>query len=90
MKVTKLPGGGEQITFSRREKLDMDRKIAASHGMTVRKYRAALRKHAQEDWCSCEKQGDPEFCDDGQRRNRHCVGKHHWHCGTCGKLVQVG
>jgi hypothetical protein len=90
MKVKELPGGGQEITFSKREKLEMDRSIASSYGMTVRRYRAAMKKHMQNDWCSCATPGDPEFCNDGQSRNRHCVSKHHWHCATCGKLVQVG
>ena len=97
MKVTKLPGGGEQITFSQAEIDEIHGELAAEAGMTVEAYRALLASHMDEDWCKCGdlSEGVGAFCDDqfgipARKRNQHCVSKHHWHCATCDKLVQVG
>jgi hypothetical protein len=48
----------------------------------------ALEREA-ELWCSCEKPNleDSIFCDDGTCSD--CE-KHHYHCGTCKKICQVG
>ena len=43
------------------------------------------------DWCECEEETDDcLFHDDGVAPESMCPGKHHWHCGLCGKLIQVG
>ena len=92
MKEQKLPGGGSVITFSREEIDEMETRIARKRGMTLREYRDANKKELAEHWCSCE-DSDPNaviFCDDGSVVNEHCCHKHHYHCGACRKLVQVG
>lgn len=40
-------------------------------------------------WCSCGRSDEAPaiFHDDGTCRKCY---KHHWHCGRCGKIVQVG
>ena len=35
-------------------------------------------------WCRCATPGEPVFHDDEPGS------KHHWTCGTCGKVTQVG
>lgn len=95
MKTTKLPGGGEMIEFSQAEMDEMEGRIAADAGMTLEAYRAMLKEHLTQDWCKCDQSEVGAFCDDSpersaRRRNQHCVSKHHWHCATCDKLVQVG
>jgi hypothetical protein len=90
VQVTKLASGGELITFSPAEMDEMQGRIAKDAGMTLVAYRAMLNEHMTQDWCKCEDSEPGAFCDDGQHRNIHCVGKHHWHCGVCEKLVQVG
>lgn len=92
MKETKLPSGGSVITFSQEEIDEMERKLAREQGLTLREYRDSMKRPLAEHWCSCE-DSDPNaviFCDDGQRINEHCVRKHHYHCGRCRKIVQVG
>jgi hypothetical protein len=91
MNVTKLASGGELITFTPAEMDEMQGRIAKDAGMTLEAYRAMLNEHMTQDWCKCgDVQAPGAFCDDGQSRNIHCVSKHHWHCGVCEKLVQVG
>ena len=92
MKTTKLPGGGELIEFTQAEMDEMETSIAKDAGMTLEEYRAMCARHMTEDWCKCGdlSEGVGAFCDDGQRINKHCVDKHHWHCFTCKKLIQVG
>ena len=97
MKTTKLPGGGELIEFTQAEMDEMEGKIAADAGMTLEAYRAMLKEHLTADWCQCGdlSEGVGMFCDDSPNRNarrynQHCVSKHHWHCATCKKLIQVG
>lgn len=69
----------------------VDKKMAAHLGITVHEYRKRLHSEVDEHWCKCNPQGDEAiYCGDKQQRNEHCVIKHHWHCGKCGKLVQVG
>ena len=48
----------------------------------------ALEREA-ELWCSCEKPDleNSTFCDDGECADCR---KHHYHCGTCQKICQVG
>jgi hypothetical protein len=96
MQVKQLGNGIEEITFSQAEIDEIHREIAEENGMTLEAYRAMLSQHMNQDWCQC---GDLSevgaFCDDSpernaRRRNQHCVSKHHWHCATCDKLVQVG
>jgi hypothetical protein len=92
MQVTKLASGGELITFSPAELDKIHGEIAAEAGMTLEAYRAMLKEHMEQDWCQCGdlSEGVGAFCDDGRTRNEFCVTKHHWHCATCDKLIQVG
>jgi hypothetical protein len=96
MKVTKLQSGGELIEFTQVEMDEMQGRIAAEAGMTLEAYRAMLNEHMTQDWCKCGdlSEGVGAFCDDSagsaRQRNQHCVSKHHWHCATCDKLIQVG
>ena len=92
MKTVEIRPGVTQITFSKKEAADMQRDIAARSGLTLRQYRRELKKALNDHWCHCEN-SDPEqitFCDDGENINEHCCQKHHYHCGNCGKIVQVG
>ena len=42
-------------------------------------------------WCECEQETDDfRFHDDGVTPWKTCVDKHHWHCGLCLKLNQIG
>ena len=93
MQVNKLADGNEEITFSQEEIDEIHGEIARDAGMTLEEYRAMLSEHLNEDWCQCgDKQEVGMFCDDsiGLTRNQHCTRKHHWHCGVCDKLLQVG
>lgn len=92
MQETKLPGGGTVITFSQQEMDEMETKIARDHGMTLAEYRNYLKTEIADHWCSCESSDSANviFCDDGQVINEHCCSKHHYHCGACRKIVQVG
>lgn len=42
-----------------------------------------------DDWCKCEDRDiyDTEFWDDGEHEH---VWKHHYRCGECGKITQIG
>tara|TARA_Y100000589_G_scaffold331494_1_gene385286 strand:- start:59 stop:241 length:183 start_codon:yes stop_codon:yes gene_type:complete len=42
-----------------------------------------------DDWCKCEDRDiyDTEFWDDGEHEH---VYKHHYRCGDCGKITQIG
>lgn len=43
------------------------------------------------NWCdgkSCPEDVEQTFYDDGQHPG--CCDKHHYHCGNCGKISQVG
>lgn len=59
--------------------------------MSKRRAQAILRsiKREQELWCSCKNADlmNSTFCDDGTCSD--CE-KHHFHCGTCNKICQVG
>tara|TARA_Y100000401_G_scaffold117519_1_gene126807 strand:- start:1001 stop:1240 length:240 start_codon:yes stop_codon:yes gene_type:complete len=54
---------------------------------------AAKRKgsvyNEADDWCQCEDHDiyDTEFWDDGEHEHVH---KHHYRCGDCGKITQIG
>ncbi len=41
-------------------------------------------------WCQCE--GDEGFENPTHHADGECADcdKHHWHCGTCGKISQIG
>ena len=69
-------------------------KLAAKLGITVEEYRQRLKADLDKHWCACpeeKKRLKPTvFHDNGRMTNQHCVRKHHWHCGSCKKLVQVG
>lgn len=64
--------------------------MARERGITVEEMRKRLAKDAAENWCHCEKEGDPVFHDDGVMPWKSCVNKHHYHCENCRKLTQVG
>lgn len=69
----------------------VDRKMARQLGITLTEYRKRLHAETEEHWCSCNPHDDnPLYCANGQRRNEHCYSKHHWHCGRCMKIVQIG
>ncbi len=43
-------------------------------------------------WCDCEADL-PEYEQyhaDGEGTGPYCVHKHHYHCGGCGKIIQIG
>ena len=90
MNVKKLPNGGEVVTFTPAEMEAMLTNIAKEHGMTLAQYKAATAKDLADNWCKCPAEGDPIFCDDGVRINKHCCSKHHYHCSNCMKITQVG
>lgn len=50
-------------------------------------------------WCECESESEPIFHDDNYNGvdvviksvgRENCVQKHHYHCGWCLKLSQIG
>lgn len=41
-------------------------------------------------WCECEEESDPLYHADGQEPLDNCVTKHHYHCGWCLGLSQIG
>lgn len=66
---------------------------------------AGEHRFAQGCWCecACDVCGDERECDcddrkraapvyhkDGKTPWEWCVRKHHWHCGSCRKLTQIG
>jgi hypothetical protein len=91
MKETKIREGATLITFSKREMADMDRRIADSRGISLRQYRKLLKQEMRH-MCSCDSPDTDNliFCTDGQVFNEHCVHKHHYHCGRCKKVFQIG
>lgn len=45
-------------------------------------------KAEQEVWCRCgNPSGETQFYDDGEHPE---IAKHHWRCGDCSKVVQIG
>lgn len=48
-------------------------------------------KDVEYDWCECEQETDDFiFHDDNIAPWDSCVLKHHYHCGLCLKLNQIG
>lgn len=46
---------------------------------------------SMEGWCACESEpSEPFYHEDFQLVFENCVEKHHWHCGWCLGLVQIG
>lgn len=43
-----------------------------------------------EGWCECEQESDPLFHSDGVMPMDNCVEKHHYHCGWCLGISQIG
>jgi len=41
-------------------------------------------------WCECESESEPLFHNDGVVPMDNCVEKHHYHCGWCLGLSQIG
>lgn len=41
-------------------------------------------------WCECEMESDPLFHDNSVMPMDNCVEKHHYHCGWCLGLIQIG
>ena len=52
-------------------------------------YNAKLKAADEAFWCKCGKSdtADTTFHDDGECR---ACNKHHYHCGVCNKISQVG
>ena len=50
---------------------------------------AQLKREAEEAklWCNCEKDYDTYYVPDGE--DARCL-KHHYRCGHCHKIVQIG
>jgi hypothetical protein len=70
---------------------EIDTSRAAALGMTLQAYRTMLAEETQKHWCVCPANDRQTFAHrDGQRTNRHCVKKHHYHCVLCKKLTQIG
>lgn len=71
------------------EKLSMEITCVVCKGaklITPQAQRALKRE--MDLWCSCKTPSeDVIFHDDGECRQCR---KHHYHCGTCGKITQVG
>ena len=48
-------------------------------------------EHEQQMWCECEESIFGSYPEDGACQVKGCrVHKHHVHCGTCGKITQIG
>lgn len=47
-------------------------------------------KDTKETWCECEHESDPLFHEDSVMPLDSCVFKHHYHCGWCLGLIQIG
>lgn len=47
-------------------------------------------KDVQETWCECGHESDPVFHEDFVMPLDSCVAKHHYHCGWCLGLTQIG
>ena len=48
-------------------------------------------EYEQQMWCECEESTFGCYPEDGACRIKGCrVYKHHVHCGTCGKISQIG
>lgn len=43
-----------------------------------------------EGWCGCEQESDPLYHENGVTPFDNCVEKHHYHCGWCLGLSQIG
>lgn len=41
-------------------------------------------------WCDCEQESSPVFHDDFVTPMDNCVEKHHYHCGWCLGISQIG
>lgn len=84
----------QTFTISKEIMDEVDSKLAAKAGMTLEEWRKALKEDVERHWCKCSREAresrDSIFHDDGQVTNQHCTRKHHWHCGKCKKLTQVG
>jgi len=42
------------------------------------------------EWCECENDGDTLFHENHVTPFNNCVVKHHYHCGRCLGLTQIG
>jgi len=48
-------------------------------------------EYEQQMWCECEESTFGSYPEDGACQVKGCrVHKHHVHCGTCGKITQIG
>lgn len=72
----------------------IDRSAAQCLGISVEEYRTRLKEEGEKHWCKCPKEVrerfDTIYHDNGRITNQHCVKKHHYHCGKCKKLTQIG
>jgi DnaJ-class molecular chaperone len=58
---------------------------------TMNKEKLAEHEFYQNCWCSQECEDSAAvFHDDRVTPWEWCVLKHHWHCGVCKKIVQIG
>ena len=54
----------------------------------IGKFQHKLYQQEVEMWCNCgNPSNDGVFVDDGEDP---VIGKHHWNCKDCGKVLQVG
>ena len=60
------------------------------HKITLDEEDLKALKELQASWCACDSESDPLFHDDGQTPLDNCVDKHHYHCGWCLGLSQIG
>lgn len=54
---------------------------------TVKKGQAEKLARYQALWCGCAEPGEQKFYDDDEHPE---LKKHHWRCGNCGKVTQIG
>lgn len=91
MKMISCPqcSGAKQITITVSEAGQPDTTFSMAcptcHGKgTVTTAQKKRYEQMMAAWCTCPTHGDPEYHPDT------ATDKHHWTCGNCGKLLQVG
>ena len=62
--------------------------ITCDGGGEITKFQHNLYEQEQGMWCRCgNPSGESVFFEDGEDP---VIGKHHWNCKDCGKVLQVG